>query len=416
MPYPDVRDANRVVADIARESYARLLAWLAYQWRNVAAAEDALGAALTKALVTWPERGIPDSPEAWLLCVAKRELLQTARQQRLHNSPEVQAVLETAEVSDGAICSVPDHRLKLLFICAHPAIDISVRPALMLQTVLGLESQWVAQAMLTSPVAMAQRLVRAKHKIRDAQLRFEEPNADELPERLHSVLEAIYAAYGLGWDAVNDGEQVSVSDLQGMRAEALFLGRMVCQLLPQEPEALGLLALMHFCEARTVARFGPQGDFIPLPDQNTALWNREEINFAEQCLREAARIGSAGPFQLEAAIQSAHSQRLFTQETPWHAIADLYEQLVTLTPSLGARVAYAVALAHAGNVKRSQADLDALVHPRLVNYQPYWVAKAYVAQLQGRSATAVEYTHRAVGLTSSPSIRMHLLTKLNIAQ
>lgn len=394
----------------ARECYGRLVAWLAYQWRDVAAAEDAMATALAKALERWPVDGVPTAPEAWLLSVARRELLQVARRQRLHASPEVQALLH----DDGAYPNtpaVPDDRLKLLFVCAHPAIDAGIRPALMLQTVLGLEAQVVAQAMLTSPTAMAQRLVRAKQKIRDTRIRFEEPDADELPDRLRAVLEAIYAAYGLGWDAVDGGDSAIV----GLRAEALFLGELVAHLLPDEPEAKGLLALMRFCESRTAARYTPEGDFVPLPAQDVTLWNRALIEQAEQGLWQAARQHRPGPFQIEAAIQSAHCQRLFTGQTPWHGVALLYGQLLALAPSLGAQVAHAVAWAQCGDAGQARQLLDALEHPRLRGYQPYWVAKAHVARAEGDTALAESALVMAIGLTTSPATRRYLMAQQGAA-
>jgi len=402
--------AHAAAVRAARDSYARLLSWLAYQWRDVAAAEDALATALTKALEHWPAQGIPNAPDAWLLSVAKRELSQIARHQRLHDSPEVQALLEGEGVAE-ELPTIPDGRLKLLFVCAHPAIDATVRPALMLQTVLGLDANVVAQAMLASPGAMAQRLVRAKQKIRDARLKFEEPSDAELPERLHAVLEAIYAAYGLGWDAMQAGDvdESHGSHQEALRGEALYLGELVCTLLPNEPEAMGLLALMLFCEARSDARFDSERGFVPLAAQDTGRWNREAIVQAEALLRAAAAHQSVGPFQLEAAIQSAHCQRLFTGETPWLAVAKLYEQLIACAPSLGAQIAHAVALAQAGEVSGAQKLLHALDHPRLASYQPYWVARAHLASLAHDCQEAAESFDRAIGHTSAPATREYLL-------
>ena len=424
----------------ARQSYGRLLAWLACQWRDVAAAEDALAAALEKALAVWPMQGVPDAPEAWLLTVARRELLQAARRQRLHNSPQVQALLDDghrSEPSDEGAPLLPDSRLSLLFVCAHPAIDAAVRPALMLQAVLGLPAQQIAQAMLTSPAAMAQRLVRAKQKIRDAGLRFEPPGPDELPERLHAVLEAIYAAYGLGWEAAADARPAapappdsSDSDdarVQGLRGEAIFLADLVCHLLPASParaEAEGLMALMLLCEARVPARHGPDGRFIPLAEQDTARWHAPLIDQGNRLLASAARWQVPGPFQLEAAIQSAHSERRVTGATPWPGIVRLYERLLTMAPSLGAEVARAAACAHAGDVARAGTLLAALDCTRLASYQPYWVARGHVAGLASRltaasqaeqaaqAALARQAWQRAIGLTSSPAVRAHLQTRL----
>jgi len=396
----------------ARESYGRLVAWLAYQWRDVAAAEDALATALARALERWPVDGVPSAPDAWLLSVARRELLQAARHQRLHDSPEVQAVLARDELDDTAP-AVPDSRLKLLFVCAHPAIDASIRPALMLQVVLGLDAQVVAQAMLASPAAMAQRLVRAKQKIRDAGLRFEEPESGQLPERLHAVLEAIYAAYGLGWDAA--GTEIGSADETpsvGLRSEALFLGGLVQRLLPGEPEAAGLLALMLFCEARTAARLDERGDFVPLREQDASRWDRVAIEQAERLLWQASQHRAPGPFQIEAAIQSAHCQRLFHGQTPWRAVAMLYGQLLAMAPSVGAQVAHAVAWAQAGELARARELLQAIDHPRLDAHQPYWVARAHMARLAGDLPEATRCLERAVDLTSAPAVRRHLLARL----
>ena len=406
------RAAKDAARHVARESYGRLVAWLAYQWRDVAAAEDALGDALIKALELWPARGVPDNPDAWLLAVARRELLQIARHQRLHESPEVQTLL-AVEPTHEAPPAVPDERLKLLFVCAHPAIDAAIRPALMLQTVLGLDASVIAQTMLTSPTAMAQRLLRAKQKIRDAGLRFEAPDTDELPDRLHAVLEAIYAAYGLGWDAVEAGNAGHAA-IDGLRDEALFLGDLVCRLLPDEAEAMGLLALMQFCDARNAARFSSDGEFVPLHAQDVTLWNRSAIERADVLLWRAAQRRALGPFQLEAAIQSAHCQRLFNDETPWPAVVQLYQQLLHCAPSLGAQVAHAVAWAQAGDAQKAREllhDLNLAKHARLASYQPYWVAKAHAESLAGSRVEAKQSFDRAIGLTSAPAIRRYLLKK-----
>lgn len=403
--------ARAVASRVARESYGRFVAWLAWQWRDLAAAEDAMASALEKALALWPTQGIPTSPDAWLLSVARRELLQSARRTRLHESPEVQALLahdEAGESGADGTPAVPDARLKLLFVCAHPAIDAAIRPALMLQSVLGVEAQAIAQAVLTTPAAMAQRLVRAKQKIRDAGLRFEEPDADELPERVHAVLEAIYAAYGLGWDAVDGGDVQT----QGLRAEALYLGELVARLLPRAPEAKGLLALMLYCEARVPARHTAAGDFVPLGEQDTARWDADLIAAAESLLREAARQQVPGPFQLEAAIQSAHCQRLFTGQTPWSAIAALYGRLLAHAPGIGAEVAHAMAWAQAGDPDRARVLLDALDVRKVAAYQPYWVARAQVARLAGDDAAWRSHLSTAIGLTSTPATRRFLSGQL----
>jgi RNA polymerase sigma-70 factor, ECF subfamily len=404
---PDGFDAAQRVA---RQAYGRLVAWLAYQWRDVAAAEDAMNEALIKALERWPTEGVPDAPEAWLLTVAKRELLQAARRQRLHESPEVQALLDGDE-EEAPGFEIPDSRLKLMFVCAHPAIDASIRTPLMLQTVLGIEAKQLATCMLASPTAMAQRLVRAKQKIRDVGLRFEEPEADDLPERLHAVLEAIYAAYGLGWEAVDGGQ----AEIEGLREEALFLGQLLCSLLPHSAEAKGLQALMLFCQARQGARFDVSGGLVALQLQDTQLWNHALLDQAEALLAQAAQLSQSGPFQIEAAIQSAHCQRRHTAQVPWRAIVMLYGHLNSLWPTRGAQVAQAVALANCQELGQATHILASIDLETVRNYQPYWVAAAHVHQQAGQHADAQAHLIRAIGLTSAPSAKAFLVKQLNPA-
>ena len=405
-------DAYAAAEFAARTSFGRLVSWLAWQWRDIAAAEDALSEALLKALQRWPREGIPASPDAWLLTVAKHELLQVARHDKVRFNQAVMALLEQQE-SDGESADhsmeirIPDARLKLLFVCAHPAIDQKIRAALMLQTVLGLQVAEIAPAMLTSPTALAQRLVRAKQKIRDAGLRFEEPETAELPGRLHDVLEAIYAAFGLSADAL-DGAEGRVTDLQ---QEAMFLCDLVVELMPREAEARGLLALMLLVQARRKARFSAQGEFVPLASQDMTLWDRGAILQADQLLGQASKLTQPGPFQLEAAIQSAHCHRLFGGSIPWRGIAQLYAQMNQLYPTAGSLVAGAVALAEAGNPAHGMAQLNAMDEKLTVNFQPWWVANSHLLTLQGRAEDAQIALQTAIGLTTDVRLRQFLQKK-----
>ena len=316
-------DTRRAVEQAARDSYSRLVAFLAARSHDVAAAEEALADAFETALETWPQSGVPQKPEAWLLTVARRRLIDNARHVRVHTdaAPTLRAAAKEAqELASGMV--FPDERLKLMFICAHPAIAAAARTPLMLQTVLGLDAARIASAFLARPTAMGQRLARAKAKIRDARIRFELPEPQELPARLDSVLEAIYAAYGSGWDDVAGADPRR----KGLAVEAIDLGRLLLRLMPAEPEAQGLLALMLYCEARRRARRSAAGSYVPLSEQDVTLWSKPMIEEADRLLVAAGQAGRIGRFQLEAAIESAHARRAASGGTDWESIALLYEE------------------------------------------------------------------------------------------
>src|SRR5262252_7011392 len=271
-------DTHRTVERVARESYGRLVAYLAAHTRDVASAEDALGDALVSALTTWPRDGVPQKPEAWLLTTARHSLIDRMRHQQVALANEPNLLLLREDAKEASLSTeFPDERLKLLFVCAHPAIDPSLHTALMLQTVLGLDAARIAQAFLVSPATMSQRLVRAKRKILEAGIPFELPQEGDLPQRLDAVLEAIYAAYGLGRDEVAGVDQSA----EGLAGEAVWLARVVLDRLPDEPEAHGLLALMLFCDARSAARRTNDGRYVPLSEQDPAMWDANAIREAE---------------------------------------------------------------------------------------------------------------------------------------
>lgn len=399
-------EAAQAAERVARECYGRLVALLAWQWRDLAAAEDALGDAFAAALRTWPEQGVPAAPEAWLMAAAKRRLLHHARHTRLTQDPTVTALLDEEAASPPAQ-PVPDARLWLMFVCAHPALPENVRAPLMLQAVLGLEAQVIANAFLVSPSAMAQRLVRAKARIRETGLRFDPPEARELPQRLAAVLEAVYGAYTLG----RQGPDTPAGDL---REEAVFLARLITGLQPDQAEAWGLLALLLHVEARRPAQFDATGRFVPLLRQDPQAWDAALAAEAEQALWTAARLRQPGPFQLEAAIQSAHAQRRATGKTPWAGIVELYGLLVAHHPSVGARVGQAVALAEAGDAAAALATLEALPAVATQAYPAYWVARAHVLQVAGAPGREAAL-QRAIGLTEDPRLREFLASTANPA-
>ncbi|MEM9485700.1 MAG: DUF6596 domain-containing protein, partial [Cyanobacteria bacterium P01_F01_bin.116] len=334
-------DARRVAELAARNSYGRLVAYLAVRSQDISAAEDALGDAFLKALNTWPDKGVPDNPEAWLLVTAKRRLIDIARRSqtytKLLNTLNLSGVKNPDSPEE---ISFSDERLKLLFICAHPAINVAIRTPLMLQTVMGLNAAQIGSAFLVVPTTMGQRLVRAKAKIRDARIPFRLPNSQELPDRLEAVLAAIYAAYTTGWDTVTGGDPRH----KGLADEAIWLAQLCVQLLPEEPEARGLLALMLYCASRRDTRRSPTGDYVPLSEQDTSLWSQPMIQQAECELNKASTCGKLGRFQLEAAIQSVHAQRAVTQQTDWETLTQLYTGLIQVSPTIGARVGHAVAI------------------------------------------------------------------------
>src|ERR1700677_497162 len=259
-----VQDSTqRTIERVARESYGRLGAYLSAHTRDVASAEDALSNALVAALTALPQDVVPQNPEAWLLTAARRSFIDLVRHRQVAAASEPTLLLLREESEDMSSSTVfPDERLKLLFVCAHPAIDPAMHTPLMLQTVLGLDAARIAGAFLVPPKTMGQRLVRAKTKIRDGGIRFEIPQDHELPQRLDAVLEAIYAAFGIGWDDMAGTDQPG----RDLTEEAVWLARVLLQLKSEEAEVRGLLALMLHCEARRSARRGPKGQYVPLSE------------------------------------------------------------------------------------------------------------------------------------------------------
>ncbi len=401
-------DVERTVERVARESYGRLVAFLSSHTSDLASAEDALGDALLAALTTWPRNGVPQGPEAWLLTSARNRIVDHVRHQQVVSASEQTMRLLREHASQGQTATeFPDERLKLLFVCAHPAIDSSVHTPLMLQTVLGLDAARIAQAFLTSPAAMSQRLVRAKAKIKDGGIRFEVPQQRELPPRLDAVLEAIYAAFGIGWDEIAGIDQHG----RDLAEEAIWLARVLLKLMPEQNEARGLLSLMLHCEARRAARRGTDGRYIPLSEQDPQLWSLPLIKEAERYLAEASRQRQAGRFQLEAAIQSVHAERARSGRTEWLAIVVFYEQLLRMCPTVGTRTGYAAALAEVNGAQAGLAALDTIPTETVRSYQPYWAVRAHLLQRLGKADEARKAFDWAIGLTEDPAIRRFLLEK-----
>ncbi|MDX8501230.1 sigma factor [Mesorhizobium sp. VK4C] len=390
----------------ARQSYGKLVAYLAARMRDVAGAEDALADAFAAALERWPRSGVPEKPEAWLLAVARRRDVDAVRR-RLTGEAARDHLRLIAEEAEARMTNedLPDERLRLMFACAHPAIESSVRAPLILQTVLGFDAATIASAFLVSPATMGQRLVRAKSRIREAGIPFRVPERAELGERLDAVLEAIYATFAEGWSDPAGTE----TRRRNLASEGIWLGRLVASLIPDEPETLGLLALMLFAEARRAARRGPQGDFVPLAEQDTTLWDDTLIDEAEALLKRAAAKKIIGRYQLEAAVQSAHTARRRSGGTDWAAIRQLYDALMAIAGSPVVAINRAVAIAEAEGAAEGLAALERIGDDRrLAEYQPYWAARAELSARLGKTADAAEAYDRAIGLERDPALRRFL--------
>jgi predicted RNA polymerase sigma factor len=442
--------AHSTADAVARRSYGKLVAFLAARTHDIAAAEDALSDAFAAALEDWPANGTPANPEAWLLTVARRKLIDASRRSATAEaaSPELQLIAEHAEreASDAHVSApavslapppnfsrstqqgssqsashasadeIPDRRLALMFACAHPAIDASVRAPLILQTLLGLSAERIASAFLVAPASMGKRLVRAKEKIRVARIPLEIPPRDEWPARLDAVLDAIYAAFTEGWSDPAGGDAVR-ADLTG---ETLFLARVTAKLAPDDPEALGLLALLLFAHARQRARRDTRGEYVPLAEQDTSLWDAPAIAEANTYAGTFNRIGR---YQLEAAVQSAHAHRRVTGARNWADVVALYDALYALTASPVVAINRALAVAEVDDAAAGLASLpDPADDPRLETYQPYWAARAELLSRVG-AARAGKDAHNAaladarraydiaIGLERDPAVRNFLLAR-----
>ncbi len=391
---------------VARRSYGKLVALLAARTHDVAAAEDALSEAFATALSDWPRNGCPSNPEAWLLTVARRKLIDMARRQRSSEmvDADLENIAKTLEAANED-AGIPDRRLALTFACAHPAIDPGIRAPLILQVILGIDAEKIASAFLMSPAAMSKRLVRAKNKIREAGIPFRIPESEELPSRLESVLEAIYAAFAEGWSDAS-GTELASRDLTN---EAFALARIIIELLPTEPEALGLLALMLHSEARRKTRRSEHGEYIPLSAQDIDEWNWQMIDEAESLLLRASALGAIGRYQLEGAVQSAHVYRCSTGHDNWEKVLQIYDALFVITGSPVVAINRALAIAE---LHGAQVALGALPDPatdtRLAEYQPYWAARADLLARAHEYREAQRAYEIAIGLERDLSVRTFL--------
>jgi RNA polymerase sigma-70 factor (ECF subfamily) len=400
--------ARRIVERIARESYGRLVALLVARTRDVASAEDILAEAFTAALEQWPIEGVPTNPDGWLVTVAKRRHADLLRRGQVQMNGEPHLQMLAAEIEDASRVSdeLPDRRLALMFACTHPLIEPGARSPLILQTVLGISAKAIASAFLVSPASMSQRLVRAKSHIKESGIPFSVPDQSEMPERLNAVLEALYAAYSTGWDEAYEG----ASELA---PEAIWLSGLISKLLPEEPEARALLAMMLYAEARRNARRDREGSYVPIELQDVALWDRIQISKAEKLLHACNRSGPTGRYQLEAAIQSAHIAQRLTGANCWPAIVSLYDHLVSMTNSPVAVLNRAAALAEVAGPDAALAELSGIsTDKRMLGYQPYWATLGLLNLRAGNIGAGCEALRVAIGLSTDSAVRQHLRLRL----
>ncbi len=381
--------------------------------RDLELAEDVLQDAFVAALQRWPEDGVPKHPRAWLLRTARHKAIDRFRRdanfQLKRTQLEVLVELERRAKPDEMDDTIEDERLRLVFTCCHPALAEPARVALTLRTIGGLTTTEIARAFLVPETTMAQRLVRAKRKIKAAGIPYRVPPPRLWPERLHSVLSVIYLVFNEGY-AATSGRQPTRA---GLCDEAIRLGRILVDLVPREPEAAGLLALMLLHDSRRRARTDDSGDLVTLERQDRSLWNREQIDEGARLLRRAIEKGRVGPYQIQAAISAVHARAQRYGATDWHEITSLYGKLYELLPSPVIALNKAVALSFAEGVEAGLAALTDLDEQAvLARYQPFHAARADLLRRAGRSGDAANAYRQALMLTRNAAEQRFLETRL----
>jgi predicted RNA polymerase sigma factor len=415
MTVMDAQTCEARLSQIARVSHGRLVAILASRSRDIAASEDAVANAYRAALEVWPSKGLPANPEAWLMRAAKNSLVDKARSAFSRTSTSLyddsgEAMEIPMKDPDSEFEDLPDHRLKLMFAAAHPAIDASIRAPLIMQTVLGLEAAEIARLFCLPVATMAQRLVRAKSKIRDVGIPFEVPDREHWPERIEAVLEAVYGAYSAGFNSAAPDQQGEPTTDERC-ADALQLADMLAVLLPEEPEALGLAALIAFSASRAGARLSSDGKLVPLDEQDPYLWDAQLVARAAEFLSVAAQYGVMGRFQLEAAVHAVHADRRRTGQTNWSAIVHLYGGLLTLAPTRGVIVARAYAVSKWKGISDGQAALGMLSDEEIQTFPAALVCRAHFSAESGERIGALRDLECAIKLLEPGVEQRYLQTK-----
>jgi RNA polymerase sigma-70 factor (ECF subfamily) len=407
-----------IVESVFRQESGRIIATLIRLAGSFDRAEEAMQEAFASALTNWPDKGLPENPGAWITAVAHRKLIDQGRRERVRREKQNSLLYETPSIQqpqadsvfEAATMTYPDDRLRLIFTCCHPALNQEAQVALTLRTLGGLTTPEIARAFLLPEATLAQRLVRAKRKIQEAHIPYEVPPRSQLAERLTAVQSAIYLVFNEGYSATAGDSLIR----RELCAEAIRLGRTLCELLPNEPENLGLLALMLLHDSRRDARIDSQGRLVTLEDQDRKLWDQERIREGLALVRRALPMRDVGPYQLQAAIAALHAEAQSPAATDWPQIAALYQELLRISPSPVVALNHAVAVAMSESLEEGLQQIDRVGESgALEQYHLFHAARADILRRMGRQKEAARAYREALRLATNKVEREYLKERLH---